>query len=114
MSQHNKGCVAVDNSAGQVFVAHNNNITVVAVSQLLDFTFTKSIINEFVERYERFTIAVNFSIHFISISAKGFGTKLAVCAQNGSPFIVFFDLGSVYSSKSNVRLNIYYKVIAFV
>ncbi len=108
VSNENNGinCIAIDNKELTVFVANDNQLIVISLTHLLNFVWNKSVINEIIERFEYFSIGLNFYSHLISISGKGFGTKLAVCGshdENDSPFILFFDLNSVHRMQSKVN-----------
>lgn len=106
VSNENNGinCISIDNSKQYVFISNENQLIVISIDHLLNFVWNKSVINEIIDKFEHFSIGLNFCAHLISISAKGFGTKAAVCGsvdENDFPFITFFDLNSIYENQNN-------------
>ncbi|CAG2179935.1 unnamed protein product, partial [Oppiella nova] len=96
--------VAIDNHSQTVFAITSTHLLVTPLPQLLAFEWNKSVINETVERFPHFKIALNFTPHLISISAAGFGHKIAVCGadyqSSTAPFIIFFDVSDVHRNQS--------------
>lgn len=112
VSNENNGiqCVSIDNSNETVFVANDDQLMVISIHNLLNFVWNKSSLNEIIDTFEHFSIGLNFYSHLITVSAKGFGSKLAVCGshasrdENESPFIAFYDLKSIYRTQTKVHL----------
>lgn len=99
--------LAIDNTRKTVAVTVDNNLYVVKLNDLVNFEWSKSIINQIVtkEQLECCTIKLPFNSHLISVSANGFGNKLLVSGcenANQSPIILFYDL---YNLNENVRFN---------
>ncbi|CAG2118079.1 unnamed protein product, partial [Medioppia subpectinata] len=96
-------CLAVDNQRQTVFAINGSQLSVIPLTELLAFEWNRSVINETSTQLPGVSVELNFRAHFISLSAAGFGQKLAVCGTDGqtnSPFIMFYDLNEIYRNQS--------------
>lgn len=97
-------CIDFDNESLTVYLAQDKQLFVVQLANILDFTWNKSIINEIVTDLNHIRITLSLRAQFVSVSAKGFGSKLAVAGlfNTTTSMIHFYDLNSISKSKQEV------------
>lgn len=108
----NGKCLTFDHNNRIVFACCNNSIVYIPVDSLLNFdVWSKSFLDTVDSQLNgKVVIEVgNDSIvcHSVSISNRGFGSKLAVCCYDSSQSLLFiniYDLETIYKQKEKVCL----------
>lgn len=90
-----------------IAVSSNNELSVIDTKILVDFEWTRATVNECLTNFDKFLLKLEtFDIHYLSISANGYGSKLIVCAvENGntSPSLLTYDLSHLAILKEKVK-----------
>lgn len=101
-------CFAIDQRNQVVFACCRNELIFVPFNSLLNFeAWTKELLKK-VEAQIPGKVAVkvgseSLNCHLVSISSRGYGSKLALCSYDqGSLFITFYDLKSLYQNREKV------------
>lgn len=102
-------CLVVDYNNQIIFVCCQNELIFVPFEGLLNFhTWSKEFLsNVDTQLNGKVTIKINENVnsHFLSISSKGYGTKLAVACNdlnNSSLFLQFYHIDTLYKLKEKV------------